>query len=837
MLELKNITKVYGEKENAVHALKGVSLAFRKSEFVSILGQSGCGKTTLLNIIGGLDRYTDGDLIINGKSTKEYRDRDWDTYRNHSIGFIFQSYNLIPHLTILENVELTMTIGGVTRAERRKRAEEALISVGLGEKMRKKPNELSGGQMQRVSIARALAGRPEIILADEPTGALDAETGVQVMELLKEIARDKLVVMVTHNPELAERYSDRIIRMLDGVVTMDSDPFVPEECSLPFTEEHVTADSEKSSELNFSPSADTSTNENEISENTVLSSPESVDKDTETQKRIKGLRPHAKEGYRKKYSSMSFLTALRLSGKNLLSKHKRTIITSLAASIGIIGIAVILSVSSGMQAFIDRIMLDSASFNFISISSTTLDPESGIFVDGGETELTEYPENTTGIYPYEQNSINMIRQELSEEFIAYLESVAEGKVVDITYGYNLKLNILTKSGEGYHKLSGSYSEALGNVDYLEERYTVLASSAGHSGFPRAIDEVSLVVDTYNRLSTDALDALGIEYDENLTEIPYEELLGREFRVVFNDGWYTYNEEKGIFEGADSSTYAAAYAAEEGLTLKLVGVLRINEDASNSWLSSGLAYSPLLTERVLEENHDSLVALAQAESPEIDVTTGDKFTSGGILGGILGADPYEDKLEELGYATSPDQIMIYPTDVASREAIMAAIDSWNDSHPESEQVQYIDMAEFVTNILGTIVDVITYVLLAFSIVSLVISSIMIAIIIYASVIERTKEIGVLRSIGARKTDISNVFIAEAVILGLSSGVIAILVTLVINGIINAILGSLVGVTTIASLGAGTAFGLIALAAGLLVIASLIPARLAAKKEPAVALRTE
>lgn len=808
MLELKNITKIYGEKDNAVHALKGVSLAFRKSEFVSILGPSGCGKTTLLNIIGGLDRYTDGDLVIGGKSTKEYRDRDWDTYRNHSVGFVFQSYNLIPHLTISENVELTMTIGGVPRAERKKRAEEALIAVGLKEKLKKRPNELSGGQMQRVSIARALAGDPEIILADEPTGALDTETSLSVMKLLKEISKDKLVIMVTHNPDLAERYSDRIIKMLDGVVTEDSDPYYGEAAE---------ASAEPSAEPPLEPSAE-------------------PEKGGRRAKKIK-FRPHEKEGYRKKYSSMSFLTALRLSGKNLLSKHKRTIITSLAASIGIIGIAVILSVSSGMQAFIDRIMLDSASFNFISISSTTLDPESGIFVDGGETELTEYPENTTGIYPYEQDSINIIRQELSEEFIAYLESVAEGKVVDITYGYNLKLNILTKSGEGYHKLSGSYSEALGNVDYLEERYTVLASSAGHSGFPRAIDEVSLVVDTYNRLSTDALDALGIEYDENLTEIPYEELLGREFRVVFNDGWYTYNEEKGIFEGADPSTYAAAYAAEEGLTLKLVGVLRINEDASNSWLSSGLAYSPLLTERVLEENHDSLVALAQAESPEIDVTTGDKFTSGGILGGILGADPYEDKLEELGYATSPDQIMIYPTDVASREAIMAAIDSWNDSHPESEQVQYIDMAEFVTNILGTIVDVITYVLLAFSIVSLVISSIMIAIIIYASVIERTKEIGVLRSIGARKTDISNVFIAEAVILGLSSGVIAILVTLVINGIINAILGSLVGVTTIASLGAGTAFGLIALAAGLLVIASLIPARLAAKKEPAVALRTE
>lgn len=806
MLELKNITKVYGEKENTVHALKGVSLAFRKSEFVSILGPSGCGKTTLLNIIGGLDRYTDGDLVIGGKSTKEYRDRDWDTYRNHSVGFVFQSYNLIPHLTILENVELTMTIGGLPRAERRKRAEEALIAVGLKEKLKKRPNELSGGQMQRVSIARALAGRPDIILADEPTGALDSETSYSVMNLLKEISKEKLVIMVTHNPDLAEKYSDRIIKMLDGVVTEDSSPYETESAAAePFgenTSASVKAVSTQSSAIGVVTGAD----------------------DDKKRK----FRPHEKAGYRKKYSSMSFLTALRLSGKNLLSKRKRTIITSLAASIGIIGIAVILSVSSGMQSYIDKIMLDSASFNVISIASETLDLSGGIFAEGEVEDIQEFPENTTGIYPYEaDDGFNYIKQDLSDEFISYLESVSAGKVVDIEYGRNLKLNVLTKNGEVYNKVAGNFYEALGNKEYLADRYTVLANVPGHTGFPTAVDEVALVVDSYNRLSTKVLDNLGIKYTADLQTIPYDEILNKEFRVVFNDGWYTYNAERNIYASPTAAEYATAYASEEGITLKVVGVLRINPDASNAWLSDGLAYSPLLTDKVLEENKTSQVAVAQAANQTTDVTTGTPFMMPGA---------YESKLEELGYTSTPNMINVYPIDVESREQIMAAIDEWNGMHPDN-QIIYTDMAEFVTDVLGSIVDVITYVLLAFSIVSLVISSVMIAIIIYASVIERTKEIGVLRSIGARKKDVSNVFIAEAAILGLASGIIAILFTLVINAIINAIMGSLVEVTTIASLNAGIAFGLIALSVVLLVIASLIPARLAAKKEPAVALRTE
>ncbi|MBQ8178528.1 MAG: ATP-binding cassette domain-containing protein [Clostridia bacterium] len=791
MLKLNDITKIYAEKtDSAVEALKGVSISFRKSEFVSILGQSGCGKTTLLNIIGGLDRYTDGDLIIKGKSTKDFKDVDWDTYRNHSIGFVFQSYNLIPHQTILENVELSMTLGGVPKAERRKRAKDALISVGLEEKMNKKPNELSGGQMQRVSIARALASEPDIILADEPTGALDTETSKSVMALLKEISKTKLVIMVTHNPELANEYSDRIIKMLDGNVIEDTKPYDGE-----YVE---TADDQK-----------------EVT-------------------------------YKKKNSSMNFLTALRLSGKNLISKYKRTIITSLAASIGIIGIAVILSVSSGMQAYIDQTMLDSTSFNFISISSTTTKMNFG---EEGENAMMEYPENTTGVIPYVPVTAETKKQKLDDAFVSYLEGVCkigedDTLAVDISYTYNVTLNILTEKAGQYVAVSSSaWGESLHNADYLDEYYTVLAKDNNvQSAMPDSANEVALVVDSYNRLSTSTLDSLGIAYDsENLTEIKYSELIGKEFRVVFNDGWYT-QDANGWYQGANVTNYADAYQNENGLTVKIVSVLREKKDAPASWLSDGIAYSPKLTEAVLSANKTSQVATAQVASPDINVTNGTAFeaSSGGGFGGMFGGstETYDGMLEKLGYTQTPTRITIYPIDVESREAIIAKLDEWNNQKKGTDAVvEYIDMSSMVTSILGTVVEIVTYVLMAFSIVSLVISSIMIAIIIYASVIERTKEIGVLRSMGARKKDVSRVFKAEAVILGISSGTIAILLTLVINVIINAILNNLVGVSTIASLGVGTAFALIALSTVLLLIASLIPASIAAKKEPAVALRTE
>ena len=824
MLRLINVQKTYAEKtDSAVNALKGINLSFRECEFVSILGQSGCGKTTLLNIIGGLDRYTDGDLIINGKSTHDYKDKDWDTYRNHSIGFVFQSYNLIPHQNILENVELSMTLGGVPKAERRKRAKDALIAVGLEEKIGKKPNELSGGQMQRVSIARALASEPDIILADEPTGALDTETSKSVMALLKEISKTKLVIMVTHNPELADEYSDRIIKMLDGVVIEDTNPYEPQ---VEAQESHENG--EDSTLVIAEQTAQTTT------ESTTT---EDAQEEKETKRGIV---------YKKKNSSMSFLTALRLSGKNLISKYKRTIITSLAASIGIIGIAVILSVSSGMQAYIDKTMLDSTSFNYVMISSTTTKMDFG---NSSTDALVEYPDNTTGVKPYVPVTAEVKKQKLDTNFVSYLESICrpageDSLVVDIAYSYDVEMNILTAKDGAFVKVNSSaWHECLSNVDYLDEYYDALAKGEGVTSYiPSSANEIALVVDTYNRLSTTTLDSLGITYNpETLDEIKYDDLIGKEFRVVFNDGWYTQGID-GWYKGANTTNYQSAYQNENGITVKITSILREKKDSPSSWLSSGIAYSPDLTKAVMESNKNSAVALAQASNTLTDVTTGLSFepTSGGGFGGMFGGSTstYDGMLEKLGYTQTPSSIMVYPVDVNSREIIIQKLDDWNTQKANTDAVvEYIDMSNLVTSILGRIVDIVTYVLMAFSIVSLVISSVMIAIIIYASVIERTKEIGVLRSMGARKKDVSRVFWAEAVILGISSGTVAILITLIVNVIINAVLTNLVGVSTIASLSVGTAFALIALSTVLLLIASLIPASIAAKKEPAVALRTE
>ncbi len=794
MLKIQEIKKVYGENtDNAVVALKKVSIAFRKNEFVSILGPSGCGKTTLLNIIGGLDRYTSGDLIINGKSTKKYNDRDWDTYRNHSIGFVFQSYNLIPHLTILENVALALTIGGIDYSQRKEKAKEALIKVGLEAKLDKKPNELSGGQMQRVSIARALVNEPDIILADEPTGALDSETSVQVMDLLKEIAKEKLVIMVTHNPDLAYKYSTRIIKMLDGNVIDDSNSYLDE----------------------------------------VV---EKIDNKNKLKRK-------------KKYSSMNFMTAFKLSALNLLSKKKRTFITALASSIGIMGIAIIMSVSNGMQDYIDTTMMDSASFNYVLINSSTrkmlsMDEEG---TNSIKIELEEYPENITGIIPYEEKQIEIKKQRLDDDFINYLEKNTKDMIIDIAYSYNVNLNILTKENGDFKLVSNSnWSEMLGNTDYLSNYYTVLAMSDGkENGIPSSANEVTLVVDKYNRLSTSVLDSLGISYDENFSIINYEELLNKEFRVVFNDGWYNETNSNGmtIYQSANTSNYRDAYENSNGITVKITSILRENKDASASWLSAGINYSPKLTELVLANNKASKVALAQYNSKDIDITTGNAFTtSGGVFGSIFGSNvvTYDSMLESLGYTQTPTSIVIYPTNVENRENVIKILDSWNnvkEVEDETAIVDYIDMSSTLTSMLSSIVNVVTYVLMAFSITSLVISSIMIAIIIYASVIERTKEIGVLRSLGARKKDVGRIFEAEAIILGLVSGIIAIIATIGINAIINMILNALLGVTGIAKLSILTAIGLVLLSAGLLLIASLVPARIASKKEPAVALRTE
>ena len=855
MLELKNIRKIYGGKgDSAVTALRGVTLSFRESEFVSILGQSGCGKTTLLNIIGGLDRYTDGDLIINGVSTRDYNDKQWDTYRNHTVGFVFQSYNLIPHQTILENVELSMTLGGLPKSERRQRAKNALTEVGLADKMHKKPNELSGGQMQRASIARAIVGDPDIILADEPTGALDSETSKTVMKLLKDISKTRLVIMVTHNPLLAEEFSDRIICMLDGEITSDSSPFEPTKaCESSYPENADISSSVLNENMSSTVASEDALTDSEgknvsvrldsesasdTSEDTQTSTVTGGDTDegTEGDKCEKpqegAAASHGKLQYKKKNSSMSFFTALRLSAKNLLSKKSRTAIMSFAASIGIIGIAIILSLSSGMSDYIEKTMRDTASFNYLSMTTTYVDIDATVdqVVDDmvGKNKPTPYPEGTTGIYPYKPESTTVRKQQkFSDEFIQYLENESKGLVVDILYSYKVALHVITQKNDKLTSISTSnWKEGFNNFNYLKDKYTVLSMAEGiESGIPSEANEVALVVDKYNRLSTSVLDSIGIPYPEDLSEIKYEDIIGKEYRVVFNDGWYS-ERSNGTYQ---TVSLDKAYANENGITVKIVSVLREDKDSAGSnFLANGIAYSPKLTQLVLEKNKNSAIALAQAENEEKNVISGAKFKS---------SVDYENALDNLGYTHYPTSIIVYPNDVKAREHIVSAIDAWNASHDKEDNIYCLDISNLVTATLGKIVDVITYILLAFSIISLVISSIMIAIIIYASVIERTKEIGVLRSLGARKKDISRVFIAEAGIIGTLSGVIAIILTLVANAVINALLLKMVGVTGIANLTPLTAFLMILLSIGLLFVASLIPAYIAAKKQPAVALRTE
>ena len=736
MLEISNITKDYVLKDQKVQALKGVSVRFRKSEFVSILGPSGCGKTTLLNIIGGLDRYTDGDLIIDGVSTKKYKDRDWDTYRNHSIGFVFQSYNLIPHQTALKNVELALSIGGISRKERRERAIEVLKQVGLEEQINKKPNQMSGGQCQRVSIARALVNNPEIILADEPTGALDSKTSVQIMELLKEVSKDRLVIMVTHNPELAETYSTRIIKMKDGEILEDSKPV------------------------------------NDRERNKLLKEIEEK-KANLTEKEIKR---------KNKKSAMSLWTSFLLSGSNLLTKKRRTFITSLACSIGIIGIAVILSVSTGMHAYVKKIEQDSMSVNYVAITAMSLNMETNIL---DEVKMPEFPE-TNKLYPYEENGLMNI-QTLDKTYVDYLENNINGDteetslVSGISYTRNIELYRQDKTT----KLT-NWAEVIDNPNFLKNEYTALASESGKV-IPTEINEVCLVVDKYNRIKTSVLDDLGVSYNaKDLKAIEYSNFVGKELNI----------------------NYSNRFGINKDYTVKIISILRENKDASSAWLSTGIGYTKALA--------DDIASVA-------------------------------------GVLASPTQIWIYPKDFDSKEKVLDVLDNWNNSEiykiygneknekdeyiADKYKVNYTDVSELLVSMLGDLIDISTYTLIAFSGVSLVVSSIMIAIITYASVIERIKEIGIVRSLGGRKKDVANIFRTEACIIGGVSAIIALLATLLINMVINIILGNLVGVTTIATLSWSTAIWMVVLSVGLNLIASLIPANIAAKKDPVLALRTE
>lgn len=826
MLELINITKDYKVADQKVTVLKGISLTFRNNEFVSILGQSGCGKTTMLNIIGGLDKFTTGDLIINGKSTKKYKDRDWDTYRNHSIGFVFQSYNLIPHQSVLKNVELALSIGGISKKERRQRAIEALEKVGLHDHIKKRPNQLSGGQCQRVSIARALVGNPDIILADEPTGALDTETSVQIMEILKEISKERLVIMVTHNPELADKYSTRIVRMLDGNITSDSKP-------VDFEEKQQMLEEVKIKEGRLT-----------------------IREKKQTERK----------------SSMSLLTSIGLSASNLLTKISRTLITSFACSIGIIGIAVVLSVSTGMHEYVDVLERDSASSNYISISDTKMQLPTAESFGGMAVELEEYPSNSTGVYPYKETTVQDIMktepQYLSDEYISYVEKNIHGNtaetnlVLGISYTRLTNINVFTHKDNVYSVSSTTnWSECVDNAEYLESQYTTLAK-IGDTGIPTKFDEVILVVDQYNRISTKILDQLNISYEESkdangetvYKEIKFDEILGKELRLILNNDYY----KEAVDEKTGNKIYKAIVSQEDmknayenGVSVKIVSVVRANEDASGQWLTSGIAYTPALTDYIIEHNKESEVVKFQEANQNYNVLTGAPFTTSGFF--PMMSTTYEDNMKKLGAVSVPESLLIYPINFEAKDKIISILDNWNNSEiyklygndkddegnflADKYKVEYIDISELLASMLGDLIDIITYALVAFSAISLIVSSIMIAIITYASVIERIKEIGTLRSLGARKKDISAVFIAEAGIIGAVSSVIALLATLVINAIINIVLGGLVGVSTIAQLSVSISFWMVVLCIGINLVASLIPSRMAAKKDPVVALRTE
>ena len=1000
MLELKNIVKEYPAGGQPVEALKGVSLQFRESEFVSILGPSGCGKTTLLNIIGGLDQYTSGDLVINGRSTKDYKDRDWDAYRNHSIGFVFQSYNLIPHQTVLQNVELALTLSGVSKAERRRRAKEALERVGLGSQLKKRPSEMSGGQMQRVAIARAIVNDPDIVLADEPTGALDTETSVQVMEILKEISKDRLIVMVTHNPELAQRYSTRIVRMLDGQVTGDTAPLTPEE-----------AQKERAA---------------------------SVKKDEAARK---AKRP-----------SMSLWTSFGLSLKNLFTKKGRTALTSFAGSIGIIGIALIYAVSQGTTAYIDAVQEDTLSSYPLTLQSQEMDLGSLMeeFIDAAQS-TDEH--QLDGVYqkPMIYDMVNALSSsETIENDLASFKTYLEQRLKDpedplynavsgVQYTYDPQLLVYTENVDGDILLSDSqelmedllqeyFSIDMAAMSDLRSSYGMdsLASSMGggsmvlwqemlpgddgalispmledqydlvYGSWPNDYNEVVLVLDENNELDDMALYALGLKPQEEMDAImqaavdqtkveledqswSYEEICSREYKTVLNADCYAYDEASGLYVDLRDTDAGLRYLYDNGITLQVSGIIRPNEDASAHMLSGSIGYTSALTEHLAQASQDSAAIQAQMDSPNRDIFTGlpfqestgnltdeekdsafrsyvsgleeqgkaetylaiqslptqeqidqavgqstgsmsreemestlqealtsqasldesqvedyiaamsdeelsDLFTqmaeeqfkaqyAAQVQQQLAAMEPaqmaaaldaamdtyttqqcaqyydevltfsdstYEENLVQLGYIdlADPASISLYAASFEDKDVIEQAIADYNETKDDLEQIQYTDYIGLMLSSITTIINAITYVLIAFVAVSLVVSSIMIGVITLISVQERTKEIGILRAIGASKRNVSSMFNAETVIIGFTSGALGVLITWVLCIPINAILHHLTGIQTLSAfLPLPTALVLVLISTALTLFSGIIPSRSAAKKDPVVALRTE
>ena len=880
MLTLKNIHKIYQTGDISVEALKGVDISFRKNEFVAVLGPSGCGKTTLLNIIGGLDRYSEGDLVIKGRSTRDYKDRDWDSYRNHSVGFVFQSYHLIPHQTVLSNVELALTLSGVGPKERRERAEAALRKVGLGDQLRKKPGEMSGGQMQRVAIARALVNDPEIILADEPTGALDSETSEQIMQALNEIARDRLVIMVTHNPDLAERYATRTVRLLDGRITDDTAPFDGQE---------------------------------------ETAAPPATGR-----------------------TSMNFGTAFRLSLNNLLTKKGRTLLVALAGSIGIIGIALILSLSNGVNTYIKNVEEDTLSVYPLAIESETMDSSNMMLAMVGSVSTSTVKREPGRVYSsnvageFLNNLVSEVEENDLARFKEYLDTThdMDGLISGVGYKYEtvpviynenavggvLRVNpsklidtmtdssimgdmsaLTSMSGiGGMSQMMSMYNlDAFTELNTLNsERYELLAGR-----MPEKFDELLIVTGENDDLSDLALFTLGLrdqgevnrmfiglmsgQVIETAEEISfsYDELLALTFRLVLPGDLYQPNAA-GIYASVEDDPEKLGKVLEKGVPMRVVGIARSSSQSLiSAFVAGGIGYTHALTEYVVNANNETAAVKAQKENPETDIFTGIRFDGGvdmevsmELLDQYLATLPaaqaasiramislmseerilsmmkeqmakqktqatFEGNLGKLSAAdlSAPSSIRIYPKDFESKEKIAALIDAYNErmraEGHEGSVIRYSDYVATLMSSVTTIVDTISYVLIAFVSVSLIVSSIMIGIITYISVLERTKEIGILRALGASKRDISHVFTAETLIIGLCAGILGVLVTWLLTFPINALIRSLTDVNAAAILPGAAAVILVVISMVLTVIAGAIPSRLAARKDPVVALRTE
>ena len=871
MLKLTNIKKDYVTGDTVVHALKGVSIEFRKNEFVSILGQSGCGKTTLLNIIGGLDNYTDGDLIIGGKSTKSFKDRDWDNYRNHSVGFIFQSYNLIPHQSVLSNVELALTLSGVSKTERRRRAKEALEKVGLGDQLNKKPNEMSGGQMQRVAIARALVNNPEILLADEPTGALDSETSIQIMDLLKEIAKDRLVIMVTHNPELAKQYSTRIVRLLDGNIIDDSCPY---------------------------------SSENESYED---------------------------EG-NKKRPSMSFFTALSLSLNNLMTKKARTFLTAFAGSIGIIGIALILSLSSGVNAYIASVEEETLSSYPITIEQTGMDISNLVtdLMDEAEvkTETESEPDRiysnnimtdmmSTMVNGLSSNNLSLLKKHI-EKTTEFKENSSE-----IEYEYSTVMNIYTEDGKRVNPntvlstiFGGGESESsskvtamssftntevwnrlFDNTELLKKQYDIVA---GH--MPKNYNEIVLVVDKNNRISDYTLYSLGLKDSAELEEMmkkaqagekieateevsyTYDDILNLKFKLLCNTDYFEKNAD-GTWTDKTSDELYVQTQLEKAEEISVVGIIRPSEDAVTDATSGFVGYTSGLMEYLINKVNDSEIVKEQKDKADINIFTGRPFQSNtenmtydGLLayiatltqdkqteynayiGQMKGSGMSDEQIVErfksaietedssatldgnlslMGVSDldEPSAINIYPKDFEAKETISGLITDYNNKAEDQNKITYTDYIGLMLSSVTTIINAISYILIAFVSISLIVSSIMIGIITYISVLERTKEIGILRAMGASKRDVSRVFNAETLIVGFVAGAIGIGITLLLLIPINAVIAAFTDISGLAVLPAAGGIALVVISMLLTFIAGLFPAKIAAKRDPVKALRSE